>query len=311
MIRIDMSSLDIFKELEGTYAYGYLNLENGEINLKSSMGPKDKIEGFMTKYPVIKKDFDETLYHAFPEQSFLAIKLSINIKEYLNCIKASVQAISSNYDGEYNPYSEVLSAFDDPSVQKVVDALNGDVLSSIYGFVEGMFPIPRTGIAFTVNGEKAFHDLLGMLPPDMWSKTGDYYTLSPGGGMPASIVFGYKDNKVYVSDDIDAMVKFIDKGSEKNIAAGSLGERLKRNVMLFYVNLDLDAYPEHIKLLLQNTIGGRSYKQFSSYMNIYKELSYGLTGNYEFEASLKLKNANVNALKQILKNIDENTSNLY
>ena len=308
---MNIGALDIFKDLAGSYIYGYLNFENGEINFKSSMGPKEKIDEFKTKYPITKKDFDETLYQAFPEQSFLAMKLSINIKEYLNLIKTSMQTISSNYDGEYNPYSEVLNVFDDPSVQKVVDALNGDALMSIYGFVEGMFPIPRTGIAFTVNGENAFQDLLGMLPSEMWSKTGDYYTLTLGGGIPASIVFAYKDNKVYVSDDIEAIQKFVDKGFEKNIASGSPGERLKRNIMLFYVNLDLDAYPEHIKLLLQNTTGGRSYKQFTSYINIYKELSYGLTGNYELEASLKLKNANVNALKQILKNIDENTSSLY
>ncbi|MDR2563158.1 MAG: DUF4836 family protein [Prevotellaceae bacterium] len=304
-----LDKMDVFELAKGTYVYGYLNFENGEINGKGTMGPKEKVDEVLAKYPIIKKDFDETLYQGFPEQSFLAMKMSLNVKEYLNFIKTALS--ECNADDSYNPYSELFSAFEDPSVQKIVNALGGDILFSLYGFVEGMFPIPTTSIAFTVNGEQGFQDLLASLPANMWSKTGEHYTLVMGGGVPMSVLFAYKDSKVYVSDDIEGIKKFLDKGFDKNIASGSLGAQLKKDLMLFYLNLDLDSYPDHIKLLLQNTIGGRAYKQFTSYMNIYKELSYGVTNNYEAECSLKLKNTTVNALKQILKNIDENTSSLY
>jgi hypothetical protein len=150
---------------------------------------------------------------------------------------------------------------------------------------------------------------LALVPSYLYKKVGEQYVVSLGGMLPVSVYFAFNDNRVFITDDADAIAKFLEKGFDKQISSSSIGNDLKNYPILHYINLDLDTYPESVKLSLQSM--GRQFKEVMAYLNIYKDFKYGMKDQYSGEAVLKMKNGNVNALKQILKNVDENTSGLF
>jgi hypothetical protein len=310
--QLDMMNVKMPGIPEGINYHAYLNFENGEIKGKMLCTPKEKIEAFWAEYPIVKKDFNESLLQDFPEQSFLTMKMAVNVEAYLKFFKEMVKNLSNT--GGYNPYGDIheqlMAGIEDPTLNKIIKTLGGDFVLSLYGFAHGAIPIPLTGIGFTVNSEKDFQELLALLPTTSYRQEGNYYTIADMGGAPFPIYFAYKDKKIYVTDDLEAIKKFLDKGFDKSLANGALGEKFKQAPYIFHVNLDVDAYPETLRFMLQSSLG-REYKMLISFLNIYESFTISMNKDFEIEGSLKFKNSNVNGLKQLLRNIDENTSSYF
>jgi hypothetical protein len=162
--------------------------------------------------------------------------------------------------------------------------------------------------SFTVNGENAFNDILKLIPKDLYKKEDGYYsTITSKTFIP--FYFAYKNNKVFVSNDLDASKAFKD-GSKGKTFADNPVSKIMSDKMLFYINFDYATYPENIKMLLQNAMG-QKYKIFTSFIDIYECMYFTGDTNYNMEFNLYLKNENVNSLKQILKNIDKTISSAW
>ena len=292
---------------DGAYLNTYLNFENGEIKMTGNISPKSKFDDFLNKYPLFKKEFDNNLLQDFPRQTFMSIKLAVNPLEYVNFMKEIFSKTTTDDDyNRYNPYDEILQMMNDKTFVTVINALDGDMLFNIYDFAKGPIPIPLVGCNFTVKSENDFEELVKLLPKDLnvQKKDKNYVIMSSG----VAVYFAYKNNRVLVTNDSDAMTAFTGKGLDKNLAGSALTDVFKTGAGSFYINLDLDSYPETAKLAVQS-FAGRDYKTFVSYMNIYKDFSITMKDNV-WTMSLKMKNGNVNALKQILKNIDDNVSSM-
>lgn len=290
-----MKMPDIYKELADAFIHAYLNFEKGEMKISGLMSPKSKVDAFMEKYPVIKKDFNTALLRDFPDKSYLAMKLSINVLEYFKLFAEMSKQMGAGADIDQLMLT-------DPTVNTIVNALGGDMLLSIYGFAQGPLPIPLMGLSFTVKSKEDFDKLMALIPEGVATQNGDHYVISTG--MVASVYFAYKDNRVYVTDDADAIVSFMGKGFDKNLTSNPMSNALKNSPSLVYINLDIDSYPENIRTMLKRE-GGPMVDTYLNYLRPYKDISISMVDSYEGVFSLKMKDASQNSLKLLLKSWDE------
>ena len=290
----------ILNDLSNTFIHSYVNFEKGEIKATGKMSPQSKVNEYNKKYPIIKKDFNDKLLGDFPEISYLSFKMAINWSEYLKLITEAFSTGSAQAE-----YTQMLA--ENPMIKTVFDALGGDVLFGIYGFAQGPLPIPLMGLGFTVKSEDDFNKILGLLPSGTSKKTGDYYTMGVLTGVP--VYFAYKDNRVFVTADPDAIAAFTGKGFDKTLKNNSLASSYKNDPCVFYLNLDLDTYPESVKAMLQAG-APREIRDYLSLLDPYKDFTYTVNKDSEFALSLKFKDQSQNSLKVLLKNLDD-TANKY
>ncbi|MDR1172052.1 MAG: DUF4836 family protein [Bacteroidales bacterium] len=286
---------EIWKELSDTYIHSYLCFENGEARLSSVMTPPSKVKDFFVKYPVFKKDFDNSLLRAFPDKSYLAYKLSLNVPEYIQMVRE----VSKQMDAG-SPIDRMM--LKNPVANTIINGLGGDMILSVYDFARSALPVPLSGLTFTVKSKDDFDKMLAMVPQEMVKQDGEHYVVSTG--MTVSVYFAYRDNKVYVTDDVDAMAAFTGKGFDRHMTVSSLGKSLEKSLCLFYINLDADSYPESVRSLLQSGLGGIADESLK-FLKPYRDFSLSIDHDYELVFSLRFKDTGQNSLKQILKNIDE------
>jgi hypothetical protein len=292
--------------------HSYVNFEDGKITYVTSPYPPEEVENLKKKFPIFKEDFNAVLTKDMPEQSYLAFNMFLNVEEYMKALRQNIEEMLAksyinNFDIEEKS-AELFEFFDSPALQSVVQALAGDALISIHGFNKGMLPYPLASISFTVNGEDAFNNILTLIPQTFYKQHGNYYSISTS-QMLIPVYFAYKDSKVFVSNDLATTKLFTDGTPGKTFADNPISE-LMTGKMVFYINLDLETYPENIKMLLQNFMGNE-YKLFASFIEIYECVYCTSDTNFNSEFCLQLKNKNVNALKQIFKNIDKAVSSAW
>ena len=283
-----MKQPDIFASISGMFLHSYINFDAGELKITYLMSPEAKVKEFNKRYPIIKKDFDNSLLRAFPEKSFFTWKFAFDIPAYIKMMEDVLDA---------NEKAAIKEMMKDPTVSSIINGLGGDFLLSLYGFAQGPFPIPLAGIAFTVNSKDDFDKLISLVPLDL-TKKDDYYFISVFG---FSAYVAYKDNKVFITDDDEAITAFTGKGFDKSLA----NSELNKSLMYFYINLDVDSYPESIRNMLAE--GGESMLGFQplTFLRLYKDFSITMKNDYETEFSLKLSDKGQNSLKQLIKFIDE------
>ena len=213
---------------------------------------------------------------------------------------SSVVANDYKTEAMLRQMEEMQAVLDNPNVKIVTDALSGDVLFNIYGFAQGM-PIPLFGLAFTVKNEQAFQNLLALLPQEITEKlikNEKYYMFSQQG---FALFMAYRDNRVFVTDDSNAIDAFTGKGQDKtlkSIADSNLKNSLLNDISLFYINLDLDTYPPTIKSFITN-------KEALGILSYFKDASFGATSISEGNFSIRLKDEKQNSLKTIIGLVDK------
>ncbi|MDR2039466.1 MAG: DUF4836 family protein [Bacteroidales bacterium] len=283
--------------LSGINLHAYVNFEKGELNISYKLTPKEAVNQLYTKYPILKKNFDSQLLRDFPDKSYLAFKVSVDVLAYIKMIK--------EFAGSDIPIDQMMLS--DPMVNTVINGLGGDMVFSLYSFAQGPLPIPLMGLGFTVKSKDDFDKFVALIPEDIVARKDDHYVISTGFVTP--FYFAYKDNRVLITDDVDGIVAFSGKGYSKNLTSGDLSEAIK-NPYLMYLNLDIDSYPQNIRSLAQSEIGGK-FGSVLSLLSPYKDVSMIFTDDYEGIFSLKFKDKNQNSLKQILKGIDQVTANSF
>jgi hypothetical protein len=284
--------------------HSYLNFEDGKITGNASFYPPEEVENLQKKYPVFKESFDAAILKDMPEQSYLAVNAFFDIKEYVKILRQNFENMLNNIDdsriGERR--DELFEALDSPEFKSVVDALKGDLLISIHGFNNGFIAYPFVSASFTVNGESAFENILKLIPKDFYKKQDNYYLITANKTF-IPLYFAYSDSKVFVSNDLNATKAFTEGRKGKTFADNPIS-KIMTDKSALYINLNFETYPDNIKMLLQNTMGD-NYKMFTSLVEIYEYIYIAGDTKYNMEFSLQLKNKNVNALKQILTNIDK------
>ncbi|MDR1338931.1 MAG: DUF4836 family protein [Prevotellaceae bacterium] len=308
-----MSSL-ILGEYANILTHSYLNFEDGKIAGTLSLSPAEEVAKLKKKFPVLKESFDRKIFKDMPEQSYLALNSFVNVEEYVKMIRQSINTwAEKNTNSELDELmedrrKEIADVFESPELKTVVEALGGDLLFSIHGFNSGIISYPLASLSFTVKGESAFKNILNLVPKDFYTRQNSYYSLSANNTF-IPVYFAYKDDRVFVSNDLEAVKTFVDGPKGKTFADNPVSAQMT-DKMMFYVNLDYETYPDNIKMLLQNFMG-QGYKTFASVIDIYENMSFSGDTDYNFEFNLQLKNRNVNSLKQILKNLDTSLSSSW
>ncbi|MDR3245458.1 MAG: DUF4836 family protein [Prevotellaceae bacterium] len=305
---VEDSIMNTFGEdLENISAHSYLNFDDGKITGLACGYPPEEVEKLQAKYPVLKQDFNKKILKDMPEQSYMAVNIAINVKEYFTLFRQNIEKVIENSKGFYGydieeKSAELFEFFDSPELNSVVEALAGDAIISIHGFNQGLISYPLAGLSFTVNGESAFKSILSLIPKDFYHAQDSYYIISANKTF-IPVYFAYKDSKIFVSNDLDATKKFTTGHKEKTFADNPIAKIMMADKMVFYLNLNFDAYPNNIKMLLQSFMQN-NFSRFVSLIEIYEGMYFTNDANYNTEYTLQLKNKNVNSLKQIFKSID-------
>ncbi|MDR1369325.1 MAG: DUF4836 family protein [Dysgonamonadaceae bacterium] len=284
-------------EFADSYVHSYVNFEDGELKALVRMSPQSKVDEFVKKYPVIKKESNTALLEDFPEKSYLLTKLSVNWEEYLKLMMESLSQMQMP-SGANPSYLQIL---EDPTVKTLFDIIEGDMLFSIYNLAQGPLPLPLAGLSFTLKNDGDFERLLALFPEEMLKQSGDYYVISTP--FMIGIYIGYKDKRVLITDDADAIASFTGKGFSPNLKSNPMAEILKKSPALVYMNLDLETYPENLRTLLQNI--SPEVNMGLSVLKPFKDMSYYANEKGEVIFSLKFKDSKQNSLKTILKLVDD------
>ncbi len=301
--KMNITMPSYINEFKDTYVHGYLNFENGEIKAMGRMSPQSKVDEFFKKYPLIKKDFNAALLEDFPEKSFLLAKMSFNWDEYLKLMNESMEQMQ-NISG-MDVYQEILN---DPTVKTLLDIIDGDAVFSLYNLAQGPLPIPLAGLSFTLKNEGDFDRLLALFPEGALTQNGDYYVMSTPFGIGFNIAC--KNKRVLISDDSEAITTFLGKGYSPNLKSSVLANDLKKSPALFYLNLDLDTYPENLKALLKTENTPNEVRMGLTILDPLKDMSYSVNEKNEVIFSLKFKDTKQNSLKTLLKLTDNVASEM-
>jgi hypothetical protein len=299
------------KDFENLSIHGYLDFNDGKIVASGSLNPPSEVAKYVEKYPLAKKSFNVELYKDLPEQAFLQFNLAVNVNEYFELFKKALEVNLQKYSNDESANSEELKKFlDGPELKSVLDALDGDMLFSIHGFKQSNIPMPEMTLVFSVKSESAFNDILALIPKDQIVKSPDGYYVYDNpelSELSLSLSFAFKDNRVIVSNDLESTSMFVGKKKGKTFADNPVSATIGDRPAGFYLNLDLDSYPDNFKMFLRNFMKGGSYAIFVSIIEIYDK-AYAMGGAADFEGVLQFKNPNVNSLKQIFKNVDKISS---
>ncbi|MDR2423418.1 MAG: DUF4836 family protein [Prevotellaceae bacterium] len=296
---------DFFQDFKNIHMHASLEFNDGRIDGSMEMSPASEMEKIKAKYPVLKDKINPAILKDVPEVEYLALCFAVNMQEYYKYIKKMMDGWMAKSDSyRINPLGrdEIKALCESPDVKDVIDALDGDVFMGIHGFNQGAIPYPLANIVFTVKSEDAFKTIMNKIPKEMINhKNPKYFSII---NKIVPVYFAFKNNRVLVTNDEKSIEGFTGNNPPAKTFADNAVKTLFAKPAAFYLNLDFASYPQFIKTLLANVMGYR-YSQFVSYIDLYE--SFQLSGNYfKTEGSLTLKNKNVNVLKQILKNIDNN-----
>jgi hypothetical protein len=281
------------KDIEGTYLHAYLHFENGEMKAAGKLSPQSKVDEFLTKYPVLKTNLNNDLLEDFPETSFMSARFSVNWMEYMKLIDEAAGAMGD---------PSVSRMLRDPSMQKILNTIEGNAVLSIYGFAQGPLPLPLLGLSFSIKDKNGFDQILSMFPPGSAQKSGDYYIINLGMGI--SVYMARKNDRILLTDDVDLIAGFAGKGLSKALKNNEYVKNHAKDPCFFYINMDMDAYPENIKTVLYKE-GPEDLQNALNMLSIYKDMSYSINDRNEVTFSLRLKDNSQNSLKLLLKNMDD------
>ncbi|MDR3245460.1 MAG: DUF4836 family protein [Prevotellaceae bacterium] len=330
----------LIDSLKNTYAHIKMNFEQGELKATVSMS---SLSGkmFWDKYSLYNKSFNKNLLTTFPENSFFSMMFSINPKGYTDFLKAIIPAIygqSADFPekttiiaqndnllddtgivvGIMNGYPE-MEVDDDEDIMydnysgfysKMIDTISawaeyfgGDAVLNVYGFAQGMLPLPLVGINFTVRDKAVFEKLIAIPGWDI-RKTDDYYYISESGLIE---YFAYRDNIVMVTNDGDAIKKFVAGRTEsKNLSTNYIARNPDNLASAMYFNLNFNSYPENIRLIVTEFLQSKMPPETANiFINLLDDIY--IRGNKDNEGilSIKFKDKSKNSLLQILELIDK------
>ena len=174
-----------------------LDFTNEKAALSISVWPSNLVDKYLGEHPILKENFDQSLLSYFPKDYLFTSKLSFNVQEYYKMMTTNLNKLAEDlkkdadededyeideYYGyypfsDYSYISKILSMLASDDVAKIVNSFKGDVVADIFGFQEGMIPMPQFGVIVTINGEDAFNHLLGLLPEEVkLTKNDSYYS---------------------------------------------------------------------------------------------------------------------------------------
>ncbi|MDR0661045.1 MAG: DUF4836 family protein [Prevotellaceae bacterium] len=293
-----------------------LNFTNEKASFSYSILPASLVEKYRKEYPILKDGFDQSLLNYFPSEFFFASKISFNVQEYyklvVNMLNKLAEEMKSIDDEDYDDYygysdysrmAEVIAMVTNEDVVKIVSSFKGDLIADIFGFQEGIIPMPKFGIAVTIDGEEAFNRFLGLLPKDIeFTKTDSYYSYS----IPQVTTFyaGQRGDVMYITNVKEALDSFFAQGYKDNLSSSSIAQVLKDSPLLYSLNLDINKYPVFITSLLRESVGSMEYNMLSNFIEPFSTLDLVATKNYSAELNLMLKDNKENSLKVLFKAID-------
>lgn len=275
--------LDEYKDLyKGMYTYYNVEFQDGALCASGKVVPLDKAKKISAMYYKEKQSKD--LLSAVPANSYLLMSAAMKMSEFMEVYEGIPQ------------FKELL---EDPETAKIVESIDGDFILSLCDFAPGPLPIPNAVIGLSVNDEsllETIKDVDGIQKVDK-----DGYT--------ALLVQLFQ---VYVAQKNDILLLSTNEDVIKSFAAG---DPLEGNLLdsqhtddvestaYYYMNLNLDSYPDAIKGLLKGKMG-EGYTTLSQSMRFEDLVSSYEYSTCEYEVTLNMKDKDTNSLSALFDMVD-------
>jgi hypothetical protein len=213
------------KALRGTYSHINLEFNKGNIRIASRTTPVERAKE-MDKLYYIPTNVE--LLSFFPAESYLLFSGSTNISELMKLIE-----MPDEMPQEMNT---------------VINSLKGNFVGSLYELNEGKMPLFAIGA--TVNDHQIFDlamEQIATMSVPVEEKVG--YTKF--GMAQYQLFIGQQGDKLMLTSSEDLMTEFVaNDPARKNLSNSSEFKAVKTDPAYFYMNLDIDTYPQWIKGLL-------------------------------------------------------------
>ncbi len=273
-----------FKDMyNGIYASYYMEFLNGEIDVVQKMTPLNKAKKLYDKF--YNPAPETALLEATPGKSYLFASGAFKLQELMEMLKS---------------VPEVQNALDDEEAQRILKSIKGDMVISISDFASGPIPIPNAVIGLSVNDKTIFDELTGL--DGIQAEEKDGYTVLLV--QMFQIYLSQKDDLLLVTTDENIIKAFAaGKAYDENITNSEHKDAAK-SVGYFYINLDLDTYPDAIRGMLQSKLG-EDFNEISEELCLKDITSSTNYKTCESHTEVKLKNKEVNSLVALYHMVDK------
>ncbi len=273
---ISVYTPEMAEVLKGTYSHINLEFNKGNITIISQTTPMEAAKKMDQLYYI---PTNVELLSFFPTESYLLFSGSFNIPAIMKLIQMP---------------NEAPQEFD-----KVINSLQGNFVGSLYDLTEGKTPLFAVGA--TVSDHKVY-DLvmqqISMMSVPKQEKTG--YTMF--GIDQYQIFLAQQGNKLILSSSESLIKNFVkNKPVRKNLSNSSEFKPVKTDPAYFYMNLDIDSYPQWIKGMLMYALPPGQMEV----LNLLKDIKT----TYDSQTAtsklvLQLKKSRENSLAAIIKALE-------
>lgn len=164
--------------------------------------------------------------------------------------------------------------------------------------------LPYMSLAFDLENTKVIEKFLSKIPKGKVTKKDFYYEFLVGNKYPA--YFAYNDKTVLITNDLESIKAFKNKGfSKNNLKDSDISSDISKSKFFAFGNLDYKNYPKDLKTLIEERQSERETGIFNKVTKFVKSLVIKQVDDYTSEFVLNLQNTEDNSLKALLKLIDD------
>lgn len=304
--------------MKGTYFYAYINFEKGEVIAEYESIMNDEMKKYMKEYKLINDDFDADVLKMLPATSYANMEMSINVFDYYHMFLDMYKEKQVDTDVYIKQAEEELGV----TIDELLNSFSGEMAITMHG----IHMAEKTAMDYSIdeNGEFAMTEVTSTEPELLYSaiikynndivwniieeraaemgmqKQDGYYSIAA-----ANISIAYINSTMFITNDIDLLNKVVADGSvAPNMKSTEVAKHLGNFPTYMELNMDLDEYPEDVKLYIQQEAKEGSDAIFK-FLSTYKRLQVIPNDIYSAKIILELKDDSKNSLEVILNNIDE------
>ena len=300
--------------MEGTYFYGYVDFQKGQVVTEYESIMNDEMKDWMKKYQIMNDNFDTDVLKMLPKNSYANMEFSFSLINYYHLFMDMFK--------EKQVDTEVYTARVEKEIGMTIDELLESFSGEMAITMHGLEMKEKTSMSYGIDeetGEFKMEEKTSMQPEVKYSavikfendkvwnlietraadlgiqKTGDVYSVAQAG-----VSFTYINNIMVITNDSVLMADLIANGSvEPNLKSTDVASYLDQFPVYLEVDMNLDNYKEELVEMLKGQ-GNVMTPELMKNLNIFSRFQVIATSQTSAKFVLQLKDDSKNSLEVII-----------
>lgn len=274
-------------DLKDLMALGSLSFEKGKIEMKIEYYTENaEVKAILEKLMKSTRPVENTFLKYFPKSTLALFSIGVNGDELYNVLQENEQFRNEFSITKAAEVKDLFSKFqNDITVGLINVTLSSNPSFLAYASIKDSAPLKALYEKKAELGLKRGEDIVKLNEDEYLYKSRN-----------TNIFFGIRDKQMYATND-ELLYKNACKNADPSAKGTDFASGMKGNRLAFVINTEAVLELPVIKMMVG--FGGQEY---STYYSLLSNISYleVVGDSYNANATLQLKDKNVNALKQIV-----------